>query len=127
MPVVNLNPWSYEYIRQLAQEATEIAKRDNLRPALVIEVVRSYRQSFRFNIPLLGDHLPQGWERVDWLIEPVFVDTTGRAETGGPALTRFEFFERAKQHTKSEDSVVLGYGVIEQGQTQVLVATYRRK
>lgn len=127
MPVVNINPWSYEYIRQLAQEATEFARRDGLRPALASEVVMTWRQRHRFNIPFLGDYVPQGWERIDWLIEPVLVDTTGRAVAGDPAITQAEFLIRAKQHTKGEEGFVVGYGVIEQGQFQVLVATYRKE
>jgi hypothetical protein len=127
MPVVNLNPWSYEYIRQLAQEATEIAKRDNLRPALASEVTKTYRRNHRFNIPFLGDYVPQGWERIDWLIEPVFVDTTGKAIPGDPAITHYEFLKRAEQHTKGEEGFIIGYGVIEQGQVQVLIATYRKE
>jgi hypothetical protein len=127
MPVVNLNPWSYAYIRQLAQEATEIAKRDNLRPALANEVTKTYRSNRRFNIPFLGDYVPQGWERIDWLIEPMFVDTTGKAIPGDPAITHHEFLKRVAQHIKSKEGFVIGYGVIEQGQTQVLIATYRRK
>lgn len=127
MPVVNLNPWSYAYIRQLAQEATEIAKRDNLRPALASEVTKNFRSNRRFNIPFLGDYVPQGWERIDWLIEPVFMDTTGGAVPGDPAITHQEFFTRANQHTKGEEGFVIGYGVVEQGQTQVLIATYRKE
>ena len=97
MPVVNLNPWSYEYIRQLAQEATEIAKRDNLRPALASEVVKTFRNNRRFNIPFLGDYVPQGWERIDHVIEPVFVDTTGAAQPGeSTAGARPRGFDRRK-------------------------------
>ena len=127
MPVVNLNPWSYEYIRQLAQEATEIAKRDNLRPALASEVVKTFRNNRRFNIPFLGDYVPQGWERIDHVIEPVFVDTTGRAIPGDPAITHYEFFKRVQQHVKGEEGSTIGYGVIEQGQVQVLIATFRKE
>jgi hypothetical protein len=129
MPVVNLNPWSYAYIRQLAQEATEIAKRDGLRPALATEVVMTYRRNHRFNIPFLGDYVPEGWTRIEWLIEPVFVDTTGtqRVLDEAVSITQDEFFKRAEQHTKGESSFVIGYGVVEQGQTQVLVAAFRKE
>ncbi len=126
MPDV-INHWSPDYVHQLTHEATEIAKRDNLRPALVREVVMSYRQHGRFNIPLLGEHVPQGWKRVDWMIEPVYVATAGKALPGtGPVLNYDQFFRLAKQHMRTEDSMLIGYGVVEQGQFQVLIATYRR-
>jgi hypothetical protein len=121
-----INPWSYEYIRRLTDEATERAKEQSLRPALGKEVVATYKSSRRFNIPFLGDYTPDGWTRVDHLIRPIFVDTTGRGQPGDPAITSFEFFKRAETQLQTESSVVLAYGVIEQGQTQALVATYKR-
>lgn len=127
MPVINLNPWKYEYIRQLAEEATILARQEGLRPVLATEVVRTYKRNHRLNIPNLGDHVPEGWTRVDFLIEPVFVDITGISKPGeSNAITPFEFFKRAEQHTKGESSFVVGYGVIETGQTQALVAAYRK-
>ena len=123
----NLNPWNYDYIRQLVAEASILAKEQGLRPSLATEVVKTYAHSHRLNIPFLGDYVPEGWVRVDYLIEPVFVDITGRGLPGDPAITAFEFYRRAQQHTKSESSVVLAYGVIEQGQTQALIATYRKE
>ena len=127
MPVINLNPWKYEYIRQLAEEATILARQEGLRPVLATEVVRTYKRNHRLNIPNLGDHVPEGWTRVDFLIEPVFVDITGISKPGeSNAITLFEFFKRAEQHTKGKSSFVVGYGVIETGQTQALVAAYRK-
>jgi len=122
----NLNPWNYKYIRQLVAEASELAKEQGLRPSLATEVVKTYAHSHRLNIPFLGDYLPEGWIRM-YDFEPIFVDITGRGQPGDPAITAFEFYRRAQQHTKSESSVVLAYGVIEQGQTQALVAAYRKE
>ena len=127
MPVIN--PWKYEYIRQLAEEATILAKRDGLRPALATEVVMTYKRTRRLNIPNLGDYVPEGWTRVNF-IEPVFVDITGIARPGEfTGISKSEFFQRAL-HTAGledkQDGFVLGYGVIEMGQTQALVAAYRR-
>jgi hypothetical protein len=128
MPVINLNPWSYEYIRKMAEEATILARQEGLRPVLATEVVTTYKRNHRLNIPNLGDHIPEGWKRIDHLIEPVFVDITGRVRPGeSNAITAFEFSKRAEQHTKGESSFVVGYGVIEMGQTQALVATYRKE
>lgn len=131
MPV-NLNPWSYSYIRKLAEEATYLAERDGLRPTLATEIVRTYKRNHRLNVPNLGDYVPEGWTRVDWLIEPVFVDTTGLARPGeSNTITPYEFFKRAEQHTKIKDLeesvATIGYGVIETGQTQALVAAYRKE
>ena len=125
--MINLNPWSHEYVRQLIEEATLLAQQGGLRPTLATEVIKTYKHSRRLNIPNLGDYVPEGWTRVDWLIEPVLVDITGRARPGEfNGLTPLEFFEITKQHTKEESSFVIGYGVIEAGQTHVLVATYRK-
>lgn len=121
----SINPWSYSYIRQLADEATILARQEGLRPALASEVIKTYKHSHRFNIPFLGDYVPEGWMRIDYFIAPLFVDTTGRAKHGDPAITQQEFFQRAIQNTHSP--LVIGYGVIEMGQTQALVATYKRK
>jgi hypothetical protein len=127
MPVINLNPWSYSYIRQLAEEATILARRDGLRPTLATEITRTYRRTHRLNIPNLGDYVPEGWTRIDHLIEPVFVDTTGvNKDRESIVISGNELYQRALQHTKGESSFVIGYGVIETGQTQALVAAYRR-
>ena len=120
MPVPNLNPWSYKYIRRLTEEATEIARHDGLRPALASEVLMTWRQRQRFNIPFLGDYVPEGWERTG---EIGMVDRTGRALQGDPAMPALEFLRQV--HELKDKS--LGLGVIETGQTQVLVATYKRK
>lgn len=128
MPVININPWKYEYIRQLAEESTILARQEGLRPALATEVIRTYKRNRRLNIPNLGDYVPEGWTRIDYLIEPVFVDITGIARPGEfTGITPAEFFKRAEQHTQDESSFVIGYGVIEAGQTQALVAAYRKE
>ena len=88
MPVINLNPWKYEYIRQLAEEATILARQEGLRPVLATEVVRTYKRNHRLNIPNLGDHVPEGWTRVDFLIEPVFVDIRAFPNLGSPMPSR---------------------------------------
>lgn len=130
MPVINLNPWSYTYIRQLAEEATILARQEGLRPTLATEIVKTYKHSHRLNIPNLGDYVPEGWTRVDFIEEPVFVDTTGIARPGEfNAITPYEFFKRVERHTQGDSAfgVGYGYGVIEMGQTQALVATFRKE
>lgn len=124
MKIINLNPWSYTYIRKLAEEATILAQQEGLRPALAHEVVKNYRHSRRLNIPLLGEYLPEGWQRIK--DEPVFVDLTGKQEPGTRmAVTAFEVFRRAEDLCGKR--TVYGFGLIEQGQTQALLAIYRKE
>jgi hypothetical protein len=123
MPVRILNPWTYNYIRKLADEAAFTAQKQGLRPVLAPEIIRSYRNSKRLNIPFLGDYVPAGWERTG---EFGFVDTTGRAAQGDSAMPAFEFFRRVEHISHQEGSDDLGFGVIEIGQTQALVARYHK-
>lgn len=117
---MNLNPWKYEYIHQLAKEAGILARQDGLRPALASDMIRSYKTSHRFNIPFLGDYVPEGWKQDD----TIFVDLTGIARPGEfTGITQQEFYQRIQEYRGRND---IGYGVTEQGQTQVLVAAYRR-
>lgn len=127
--MTNINPWSYEYIRKTIEEATLLAKYDDLRPITSAEVVRTYKHSRRLNIPNLGDYVPEGWKRMDWMIEPVYVDITGRVRpgTGTQPISIAEFAKQVEQHTKGESSFVVGYGIIEMGQTQARIATYRKE
>lgn len=118
---MNLNPWPYTYVRKLVTKATLEAQQQGLRPALAKEVAKNYRTSNRFNIPFLGDYIPEGWARIDDEIEPVFVLTSSGVLTGSN-LSQQEFFKRAKD---SGDDI--GYGVIERGQVQMLIATYRKE
>ena len=121
----HLNPWNYNYIRQLVAEASALAKEQGLRPALATEVVKTYVHSHRLNIPFLGDYIPEGWIR---MYNFVFIDLTGRVMPGeSNAITSFEFFKRVEKHTQSGSSLVFGYGAIEQGQIQALVATYKKE
>jgi hypothetical protein len=118
MPVL-LNPWSYTYIRKRADEATIEAKQNGLYPVLASKAAMNYKTSRRFNIPFLGDYVPEGWERTG---EIGFVDTTGTAKQGDPAMPTFEFLRRIQANKEP-----IGLGVIEIGQTQALIATYRKE
>jgi hypothetical protein len=121
---MNPNPWSYKYIRALADEATVRSEQQGLQPAPVTRVLATWKNSRRFNIPFLGDYVPEGWEKVEE-VEPLFVDCTGRARAGEfHAITQFEFFKRVEEWVEKDLPYALG--VIERGQTQVLVAVYRR-
>jgi hypothetical protein len=124
MPTI-LNPWPYSYIIQLATEASYQAEAEQLRPALANEVITNYRHSHRLNIPFLGGYVHPEWERLDDL--DVFVDSSGQGQPGEPALTQLEFYQRILRHSQAAERDGIGYGVIEVGQTQALVATYQRK
>jgi hypothetical protein len=122
MPVI-LNPWSYSYIRKLADKAAYEAEHQGLYPTPAKKATMNYRTSRRFNIPFLGDYIPAGWERTG---EIGFVDTTGGAEQGDQAMPAFEFNRRIEKMLKDERNGDIGFGVIEIGQTQALVAVYRQ-
>jgi hypothetical protein len=117
MPIP-LNPWSYRYIRKLADEATLLAKIENLSPIMADKALMNWRLNRRFNVPFLGDYVPEGWVMVD---EIGFVNTAGTVIGRNIGMTTAEFHDHIKQHTD------LGLGVIEMGQTQVLVASYRKE
>lgn len=123
MPSNLIHHWPYDYVRQLADEATINARHENLRPATDLEVIANYKHSHRFNIPFLGDFVPDGWTRLEG--EEVFVDITGRGRPGEYVITGFEFFKRAQERLR-DSTETIGYGVIEQGPTQALVVAYRK-
>ena len=115
-----LNPWSYSYIRKLTDEATLLAQQAGLRPTLASEAAMNWRRSKRFNVPFIGNYVPEGWVRGD---EQFFVDTTGRAVPGSQAIPATEFYKKLIENTDP----TVGYGVIEMGQTQVTVVLYRKE
>ena len=120
---MNLNPWPYSYIRKLVDEASIEARQRGLRPTLASEAAKNYRTSGRFNIPFLGDYIPEGWKIID---ETVFVSTVVGPVSwnSSSAISQSELYNRIVE--KLDDGNV-GYGVIEQGQFQVLVSLYRKE
>lgn len=114
-----LNPWKYSYVRKLADEATFLAKTNNMRPILAKDAALNWRNSRRFNIPFLGDYVPEGWTHIK---EIAFVDITGTAKSGERALTADEFYALI-----TKQAINVGLGVIEMGQTQALVVAYRKE
>lgn len=121
MPLPLLNPWTYQYIRKLADEATLLAQQNNLRPVTCDEAAMNWRNHKRFNIPFLGDYVPAGWVRVDGEIEPFFVDTIGAKHKSNQVISKFDLYRRIIEY----DSLSLG--VIELGQAQALIALYRKE
>lgn len=120
-----INPWPYTYIRKLADEATYLAKRNGLRPALDQEIVRNYRRTGRLHLPFLGDYIPDDWEE-DVTGLQVFIDRTDSATPGRPnILTLPEFFRQVEPLAQGDKRY--GFGVVEMGQIVALVARYIRK
>lgn len=128
---------SYSYMRQLAVEASERAKSDRVEPKLFTGLGHdAIRGNFKF-IPFLGKNndeddtpfVPEGWKRVDAPDAPrhmgctdgyLFVDASGMGSRGEPALTVDEFVDYVYDHKE------LGFGIVEAGQFQVVMATYER-
>lgn len=127
---------SPEYMHQLAVEAAERSREESTEPmtfgCLGHDGIRAHLRS----IPFLGKNddktpfVPEGWVRVDAPDVPrlmgvedgyLFVDASGLGSPGEPALTVGEFANYAYDHKD------LGYGIVEAGQFQVVIATYARK
>jgi len=116
------NLWPYSYVQKRTLEATIEARQQQLRPATASEVVKNYRTAERFNIPFLGDYVPEGWKE----ITPdgaVYVKTTGSALNN--TMTQAEFLQRARDYDTGDETY--GFGVMEQGQYKVLIALYRKE
>ena len=85
------------------------------------------------SIPFLGKnrndnpYAPKGWKRVDapaprlMCVEKgyLFVDSSGFGRSGEGALSAQEFVDYIYEHDE------FGYGIVEAGQFQVVVATYQ--
>ena len=108
--------WSTQTILDIRDEATRKAKRQH--------TLHTKAQDFLAgtSIPFLGDYVPAGWVQ-DPNIEPFLVDATGFGDDNEPALTQDGLYKQARNFVKSGD--VFAYGVVEQGQFQVVVAVYR--
>ena len=117
---MNLNPWPYQYILKRVKQATLEAQQQGLRPILAKEAVKNYRTSKRFNIPYLGDYEPEGWTLAG---KPVYVVTAGKPSSPN-AITIKTLFNNLLAQQGDE---TIGYGVLEQGQAQVLVGKYRKE
>ena len=72
-------------------------------------------------VPNLGDHEPEGWERlpkVDWF----FIDKMGMGEEDEPALTLDQFLNRLMLYHKANPTY--GYAIVEEGQFQLYIAPF---
>lgn len=108
--------WSTITILDIRDAATRKAKRQNRKPVTAKDFLAGHV------IPFLGDYVAPGWTR-DPNIEPFMVDATGRGWESEPALTQNALYAQARNFVLSGDAYA--YGIIEQGQAQVVIGVYR--
>ena len=108
---------SPEYIREQEKKATKEASRRNLLPYVFWNTEDVYEtESFPF--PVLGEHEPKGWERIDEL----FCDASGWGAPDEPALTQEQL--RAKIVDLIAEHGRVGFGITTVGQFQLYVGVY---
>ena len=126
---------SYETIRGYAREAAERAKSERREPKTFVGLGHDAIRDELRRIPFLGKNdddsplEPDGWRRVD--VEPprrlacadgyLFVDCSGFGRPDEPALSVQEFVEFIYSNKH------LGYGIVEHGQFQAVIACYERR
>jgi hypothetical protein len=73
-----------------------------------------------FPFPDIGDYEPSGWKRTEhrW-----FVDSSGMGEDHEAALTTDQFKRELREYI--EEHPGYGFGIVEVGQFQVYVASFR--
>ena len=125
---------SYEAIRDTALKAQRRAQSRGRKPKTFVGLGHDAIRDGIRSIPFLGKNKdestyePKGWKRVD-VDGPrgmgcekgyLFVDACGMGSRNEPALTVGEFVEFIY------DNKHLGYGIVEAGQFQVVIACYER-
>ena len=128
---------SIEYINTLAREASERAQSEGKEPETFAGLGHDGIRARVSRIPFLGKdakrdgepYVPAGWERVDAPAAPkymacekgyLFADSSSFGTSDEPALSLTELTDYIYNHRD------LGYGIVEAGQFQVVIATYRR-
>ncbi len=129
-------------INALSREAAERAAEENSMPFVLTQQDLDAAQSGDLTsimFPNLGDHVPDGWKRVDlrpWFPEDnygphgvyytdadgagaFFCDKSGWGRPGEAALTMSELFEVLRPG--------FGYGMVEEGQFQCKLGAFERK
>ena len=126
---------SLSTIHELSREAAEQAAEEGRVPFVFEKQDVEDFQAGRIdniNIPNLGDHLPNGWNRVDlsdWDQHGIymgdadgfgtlFVDKQGWGAPGEAAMTREEFAQAVRPG--------YGYAMVEKGQFQVKVGVFEK-
>lgn len=105
-------------IRALGQAVARKAAREHKTPYMIEAddlfdqdtLVRALRST-----PHLGTHRPKGYKLTDQL----FVDSSGYGSEDEPAFTFGQFCAKVRQN-----GVGFGYGIIEEGQFQVVVGVF---
>ena len=108
----------FRQVQDFRDTATRKARRNHVAPV----------QGAR-GVPFVGDYVPPGFIRVSAPAVGrfmacadgyLFVDSSGWGNSGEGALTKSEFIAYAESHPD------LYFGVVEAGQFQVVVATYKK-
>lgn len=97
-------------IRSMSEKATQQASKSQKTPYVAFKD----QDEGVFGCPMLGDYVPDGWEKV----ETLFVDASGFGQEGESALTKDQFIRKVKSG--------FGYAIVESGQFQVYIGVYRR-
>jgi len=103
-----------ETIMREAEEAGVRAAERGVEPT-VIQDQQEIDNYPPFPFPMLGDHVPEGWE----LVDTIMADSSGWGSPGEPALTPEQLRRRLK--------VGMGYGLMECGQFQVIIGEFQRE
>lgn len=109
-------------IQALSSAAAKAAKKSKLAPLELAEVEDvDQLGACGYRIPNLGDYRPKGWKLVDqWLC-----DGCGLGGPGERALTQGQLKARLKE--KILEGKSFGYGMIEEGQFQVLLGVFEKE
>lgn len=110
-----------ETIREINRKATSAARRVKRQPWVPDADDRVKLASGRLvaRFPFLADYVPPGWELKG---TTRFVDTSGLGRDDAPALS-----QRQLALAIANDEPGLGYALIEHGQFQGYVASYKRR
>lgn len=111
--------FSPETLRALSAEAAARAAAEDLRPYAYWP---QDEVAAPFPFPNLGDHRPEGWT----LIDTLFADKTGWGADDEPALTPDQLVARVAA-LNDEHRFRVGYGIIEEGQFQVVIGVFLRE
>lgn len=121
---------SYEQIAADSRRATARSRRASRSPKQFTGLGHDAIRAEIRSIPFLGDYVAPRFQRVDAPDAPrgmackpgyLFVDSSGFGRDDEPALSVQQFVDYIYAHRE------LGYGIVEVGQFQVVIATYERK
>lgn len=111
---------SLEQIRHIAEQSGRRARKLGKTP-LVFSGKEAIETEVR-GIPNLGEYVPKGWEHLEG--RDLFADKTGWGSESEPALTFRGLCEELGR--RYEEDPAYGYGIVEEGEFQIYVGTFKR-